>query len=432
MAAQAIPQTINAPQQERVPRRSAGLPWVAIFCLGLLAGWFVLGRVLLPASPSDAEPPQLTSSYQKIYLRLVAESFWLTQDDSLVQRALGTWDRNALELRLSQLEAETSDANVRTHLEALRAALDAPARSYTFLDFIFRHSTILVSATLPLLMFLGAGGVGAAPYVRDLLASMRDGRKDEDLLSIPGATQIRQAQAGSAGPGDGAVAGQMARQMNSPGAAQISTPMKQLIDPQPAQADVGAPQPQQNPQTPRAAQASPTGVLLQEDDNETSPGQTSEANPAQQPNDAHAAAPNAHTSGAVRTENQEEEQAAQKVAGEARPPAQPGEPQQAQSPVSAVAAALEDTNLPGELESLLADDIFGSIFDVDVLFDPFLKTLSSGLPEVDLDDLLRQSRLVALGLYGASRLSEPDEQAAQTGVATGEVAPRRVAQSVAA
>ncbi len=93
-----------------------------------------------------------------------------------------------------------------------------------------------------------------------------------------------------------------------------------------------------------------------------------------------------------------------------------------------MAAALEDTSLPGELESLLADDIFGSIFDVDVLFDPFLKMLNSRLPEVDIGDLLRQSRLVALGLYGMSRLSESGE----ADITQGEVAHHKVAQGVTA
>ncbi len=278
MAADAMPQTISTPRPKRLPHRSAQLPWIAIFCLGLLAGWFVLGRVLLPASPSDAEPPQLSSSYQKIYLRLVAESFWLTQDKSLVQRALAAWDPDAVDLRLSQLEAETSDANVRTHLEALRAALGAPARLYLLRFRLPAFDDPRVGYTA-LTHIPGAGGVGLAPYVRDLFASMHDGRADEDLLVIPDA--IHQARAVPTRPADVAVTKPAVRQMYPPGAAVAqSTAEQQPMDPQDAPADTDSLQSQQNPQAPRAAQQSPAGVLLPEEDDEnvTSQGQTSEYN----------------------------------------------------------------------------------------------------------------------------------------------------------
>ncbi len=133
-----------------------------IFCAGLVLGWIVLGRLLLPAPPG-AEPSQLALGYQRIYLRLLAESFWLTQDPALIQSGLGSWDRQAVDANLAQMAAEATDDETLARLLALRSALDMPYVPLTLFGYVRSHSAIMLSSALSLAMLVAAAGVGAAP-----------------------------------------------------------------------------------------------------------------------------------------------------------------------------------------------------------------------------------------------------------------------------
>lgn len=369
-------------------RRALRLAWPAAFGLGLIGGWILLGRLLLPAPPANAEPSQLSMGYQKLYLRLLADAFWWTQDADLVVRALGAWDREAVSSRLVQMEAEAADGEVRARLAALRAAVDVGAPPFTWSSFIRRHSVILVSMTLPLAMFLCAGGLSLAPYARNLWMSSLQTNEELDLealraaaqpLGAPPATSAGNAQMGTGAQGV-AAAGQPA-----PGAARTG-PSPTEPSPRPAHQALSA-----------AVADSPDGAPAPSD---VPPYETEPAAAGAPPS----VRPNARTSGEVTVDGQGP--ASEQPARE--PSAGPGTASQGQSPVAAVDAALDDSSLPGDLEALLSDDVFSAIFDVDVLFDPFLKSLSAGLEDVELSDLLRQARLVALSLYAASTVSGHD------------------------
>ncbi len=91
---------------------------------------------------------------------------------------------------------------------------------------------------------------------------------------------------------------------------------------------------------------------------------------------------------------------------------QPGPMGTGQSAVEAVANAIADNDLPGDLGALLNDDLFSQIFDVDVLFDPFLKSLRDSVEDVGIAELRKQAQIVTACLYAVDNASPAEQDAA--------------------
>ena len=60
----------------------------AIFLVGLLFGWLIIGWVLWPVEYYDTDPPDLRGSHQEAYMSLVADSFGLNGDVQLARERL--------------------------------------------------------------------------------------------------------------------------------------------------------------------------------------------------------------------------------------------------------------------------------------------------------------------------------------------------------
>lgn len=86
------------------------ISWVkgaAIFGLGLLLGWLIVGWVLWPVEYYDTDPPDLRRSYQEVYISLVADSFGLNGDVELAgERLQGFNDEEIRDIILTLLERE--------------------------------------------------------------------------------------------------------------------------------------------------------------------------------------------------------------------------------------------------------------------------------------------------------------------------------------
>lgn len=59
--------------------------------VGVGVGWFALGWWLYPVVWVDAAPPDLSPSYQDIYINLIIDSYLLNQDMELVKSRLAPW-----------------------------------------------------------------------------------------------------------------------------------------------------------------------------------------------------------------------------------------------------------------------------------------------------------------------------------------------------
>ncbi|HAL62117.1 MAG TPA: hypothetical protein DCP08_06900 [Chloroflexi bacterium] len=101
--------------------------WVkgaAIFGLGLLLGWLIIGWVLWPVEYYDTDPPDLRRSHQEAYISLVADSFGLNGDVQLARERLQDFDDEEIgDIILTLLEREGEDLASSQRLRDLAQAL---------------------------------------------------------------------------------------------------------------------------------------------------------------------------------------------------------------------------------------------------------------------------------------------------------------------
>jgi hypothetical protein len=96
----------------------------AIFGLGLLLGWLIIGWVLWPVEYYDTDPPDLRRSHQEAYISLVADSFGLNGDVQLARERLrGFSDEEIREIILTLLERQGEDLAKSQRLRDLAQAL---------------------------------------------------------------------------------------------------------------------------------------------------------------------------------------------------------------------------------------------------------------------------------------------------------------------
>jgi len=100
------------------------LKGVAIFGLGLLLGWLMIGWVLWPVEYYDTDPPDLRRSHQEAYISLVADSFGLNGDLQLARERLHDFsDEEIRGLILTLLERQGEDLVTSQRLRDLAQAL---------------------------------------------------------------------------------------------------------------------------------------------------------------------------------------------------------------------------------------------------------------------------------------------------------------------
>lgn len=78
-------------------------PYVAVFILGTLVGWFVLGWYLFPVQYTDTYPTDLRAEIQDDYILMVAESYAATGDLRTAAKRLRYWEPEVLAVKVNQL-----------------------------------------------------------------------------------------------------------------------------------------------------------------------------------------------------------------------------------------------------------------------------------------------------------------------------------------
>jgi len=100
------------------------LKGAAIFGLGLLLGWLIIGWTLWPVEYYDTDPPDLRRSHQEAYISLVADSFGLNGDVQLARERLqGFGDDEIRDIILTLLDREGQDIAASQRLRDLALAL---------------------------------------------------------------------------------------------------------------------------------------------------------------------------------------------------------------------------------------------------------------------------------------------------------------------
>ncbi len=101
--------------------------WVkgaAIFGLGLLLGWLIIGWVLWPVEYCDTDPPDLRRNHQEVYISLVADSFGLNGDVQLARERLRDFNEEEIgDIILTLLERQEEDLAKSQRLRDLAQAL---------------------------------------------------------------------------------------------------------------------------------------------------------------------------------------------------------------------------------------------------------------------------------------------------------------------
>jgi hypothetical protein len=93
------------------------------FLVGLLIGWFAIGWGIAPVAWKDAAPVDLHPTYQKEFVKALADSYSLHGRAELVEALLSErWETDDLQKLLGELKAEADEAQVQ-RLEALAQAL---------------------------------------------------------------------------------------------------------------------------------------------------------------------------------------------------------------------------------------------------------------------------------------------------------------------
>lgn len=104
--------------------RISWLKGAAIFGLGLLLGWLIIGWVLWPVEYYNTDPPDLRRSHQEAYISLVADSFGLNGNVQLARERLQDFDDEEIRaLILTLLERQGEDLATSQRLRDLAQAL---------------------------------------------------------------------------------------------------------------------------------------------------------------------------------------------------------------------------------------------------------------------------------------------------------------------
>ena len=103
------------------PRATLGI----VFGIGLIIGWFLIGWVIFPPQWHKTAPWDMSEERQRLYLRLVAEEYWHTDDAKVVYDALDGWDQDELGILLTDMLRDNElTADNRQHVLGLAQALD--------------------------------------------------------------------------------------------------------------------------------------------------------------------------------------------------------------------------------------------------------------------------------------------------------------------
>lgn len=129
---------------------------IAVFAIGMLLGWLVIGWWLWPVEWTSYHPEQSSGDYQKMLINWAADRYWQTGDAAPVQQAFADYPRQDLAKLLLTMQRGTTDAETRRHLIALTEALHLPVTESSLLTFIFSQPLMLLSIFLSLAPLLVA------------------------------------------------------------------------------------------------------------------------------------------------------------------------------------------------------------------------------------------------------------------------------------
>jgi len=289
---------------------------------------------------------------------------------------------------------------------ALRSALDMPYVPLTLFGYVRSHSAIMLSSALSLAMLVAAAGVGAAPLVGGLLRT-----RETDLGPEFGQADVFASQLPETFQNDELPWRERAQAIPSVGGQPIANAGPQAGAGNGAvTSPTTAEQPTRGPWAPAATDAVETTESSGQERSASGAPTAGVENPGQFGAEQRANGPDAQTAGQVALPESPEAHT-QPAEGTAQSQ-QPGPMGTGQSAVEAVANAIADNDLPGDLGALLNDDLFSQIFDVDVLFDPFLKSLRDSVEDVGIAELRKQAQIVTACLYAVDNASPAEQDAA--------------------
>lgn len=332
------------------------------FVVGLLVGWLVVGGWLWPGGRGGADPWDLRVAHQRTFVTLVAEDYWRTRDVSRARRALAGWDEEALARLLATLESQASTPEARERLAALAEALALPDPRISALGSLFGQKAILFSLILSASPLLVAIALALSPLIGNTVK-----RRQQRARRAAEAQEVEEGEDAS-----------------------FTSRKRQSQDAE------------------ERSESRQAEVREREGQRGGRKGEKGQEGGAEK--------------GEARQKEKEETGEERKVAG--RQPAQPGEqaaeeekgeegkgkkgaPQQAQEgegdeeersgPAQGVAQQVidEEEETLGEEDGASVHDIFSDLLDDEDETLAQLELLASGLPEVDINDLLWESRAVA-------------------------------------
>ena len=175
------------------PRRPRRLLIGLSFGLGLAIGWLLIGWWLWPVQWTSAPPWRLSEQYQRTYIQLVANNYYLTSNVKPVDQALAGWDRQALNQLINTMQNETTDAATRQQLNALADLLKLPGSDRSLMISLLSQQGLVLSLLIAITPLLAALGLIVIPRLRrrtqagDTLAATDTGEQSdaalEELLS---------------------------------------------------------------------------------------------------------------------------------------------------------------------------------------------------------------------------------------------------------
>lgn len=139
---------------------------IAVFAIGMLLGWLVIGWWLWPVEWTDYHPEQTSSDYQQMLVKWAADRYWQTGDATQVQQAFADWPRQDLAKLLLTMQRGTTDVETRRRLIALTDALHLPVTESSLATFIFSQPIMLLSIFLSLAPLLVAFSYVTLPKLR--------------------------------------------------------------------------------------------------------------------------------------------------------------------------------------------------------------------------------------------------------------------------
>lgn len=138
----------------------------AIFIIGLILGWLVIGWWLWPVEWINAEPQNLSVEFQKVYIGLVASDYSLTGDVGRVQQILEKWNDDELTALLSDMIVSAASPEERQRLILLAEALTLPDTELSLTDVLAGQTLILVSAGVSIIFLGTAVAISLAPTIQ--------------------------------------------------------------------------------------------------------------------------------------------------------------------------------------------------------------------------------------------------------------------------